>query len=125
MQISSYCRKWSKVDGVISDKNIMTAVQQVGPVTVAIDADYMQSYTSGVYDSTQCTTTINHAVVIVGWGTQNGVDYWIVKNSWGTLWGEQGYVRMKRGKTNGGLCGINTLLYYPILNNATPINRIT
>ena len=49
----------------------------------------------------------DHAVVVVGYGTENGVDYWLIKNSWGTQWGEKGYMRIKRGV---GMCGIGGTL---------------
>ena len=51
----------------------------------------------------ECTKNTNHAVVIVGYGTENGVDYWKVRNSWGTWWGEAGHFRIKRN--SGNLCG--------------------
>ena len=66
-----------------------------------------QTYTGGILDksSSQCPTSgINHAVTMVGYGNENGTDYWIVKNSWGINWGENGYFRIKRGS---GTCGVN------------------
>lgn len=80
------------------------------PVVVAIEADtrYFQSYSGGILDSTACNTNLDHAVEIVGYGTENGMDYWIVRNSWSSSWGEQGYVRIKKtSSTNDiGICGI-------------------
>jgi cathepsin L len=80
------------------------------PVAVAIEADtrYFQSYSGGILDSTSCGTTMDHAVEIVGYGTENGIDYWNVRNSWGSSWGEKGYVRIKKtSSTNDvGICGI-------------------
>jgi hypothetical protein len=67
-----------------------------------------------------CGIALNHAVVIVGYGTdaETGLDFWIVKNTWGTKWGEQGYVRMVRTmiQGNAGLNGINSLASYPIID---------
>jgi C1A family cysteine protease len=55
-------------------------------------------YSSGVYTDVACdNVTINHGVVVVGWGSLSGIDYWIVRNSWGTSWGSAGYVLMQRG----------------------------
>ncbi|CAF5152939.1 unnamed protein product, partial [Rotaria sp. Silwood1] len=64
-------------------------------------------YASGIFDVPGCPThrNLNHAPVIVGYGTENGTDYWKVKNSWGTDWGEDGYIRIKR---NDNMCGIAT-----------------
>jgi C1A family cysteine protease len=80
------------------------------PVAVAISADskIFQSYSSGVITSSSCYTSLNHGVLTVGYGTENGQDYWLVKNSWGASWGMQGYVKIaKSSSTNDpGVCGI-------------------
>lgn len=80
------------------------------PVAIAIEADtrYFQSYSNGILTSTSCGTNLDHGVLIVGYGTENGQDYWLVKNSWGTSWGMQGYVKIARSKSTNdpGICGI-------------------
>jgi len=80
------------------------------PVAIAIEADtrYFQSYSGGVLTSSSCGTSLDHGVLIVGYGAENGIDYWLVKNSWGTTWGDKGYVKIARsGSTNdAGICGI-------------------
>ncbi|CAL8373234.1 unnamed protein product [Boreogadus saida] len=73
----------------------------------------MGIHTVRVYDPPDCSTeTTNHAVLVVGYGTDQGLDYWIVKNSWGSRWGEQGYIRMARNKN---LCAIARRPFYPIV----------
>lgn len=94
------------------------------PVSVAIEAGgkEFQLYESGIFTGS-CGTTIDHGVAAVGYGTENGIDYWIVKNSWGTGWGEAGYVRIERniaGDT-AGKCGIAILSFYPIKRGQNPI----
>ena len=81
-----------------------------GCVSVGIEADQtaFQHYSGGVLTGT-CGTRIDHGVLIVGYGTQSGTEYWLVKNSWGKTWGEQGYVKIcKNCNKNGGAgeCGI-------------------
>jgi C1A family cysteine protease len=80
------------------------------PVAIAIEADtrYFQSYSSGVLTSSSCGTSLDHGVLIVGYGAENGIDYWLVKNSWGTSWGIDGYVKIARSDStnDAGICGI-------------------
>ena len=89
------------------------------PVSVAIEADtkVFQFYSSGVITSLDCGTNLDHAVLVVGYGTDNGVDYWKVKNSWGESWGEEGYVRILRSDSTNdpGICGIASQPSYPVV----------
>ncbi|XP_071398025.1 cathepsin S-like [Centroberyx affinis] len=91
------------------------ALATIGPISVGIDAarPKFAFAHSGVYDDPSCTQNFNHAVLVVGYGTLNGQDYWLVKNSWGTSFGDQGYVRMVRNKNNQ--CGIARYGCYPIM----------
>lgn len=84
--------------------DIANYVAANGPVSVALNANNLQFYIGGVSDPLLCSPKhINHGVLIVGYGSEHK-DFWIVKNSWGSSWGEKGYFRMRRGK---GTCGIN------------------
>ncbi|XP_060526716.1 procathepsin L-like [Cylas formicarius] len=96
-----------------SEKDLEAAVGLVGPVSVAIDASSIQLYESGVYSHSYCSPDdLNHGVLVVGYGTERGVPYWVVKNSWGESFGEGGYIRMRRGVNQ---CGIAVQPSYPVL----------
>jgi len=98
-------RAWAQVSSSASgESKIADYVQANGPVTIGINANPMQTYVSGVDQPSSCSAlNLNHAVLIVGWGTENGVDYWLIKNSWGVNWGEQGYYKIIRGVDACGL----------------------
>eukprot|EP00164_Ancoracysta_twista_P001217 GFYU01001596.1.p2 GENE.GFYU01001596.1~~GFYU01001596.1.p2 ORF type:complete len:341 (+),score=114.05 GFYU01001596.1:31-1053(+) len=92
------------------------AVAFHGPVSIAFQVvgDF-RSYKSGVYRSTACKSgpgDVNHAVLAVGYGTEDGEDYWIVKNSWGPEWGDKGYFKIARGEN---MCGVSTCASYPLV----------
>lgn len=86
-----------------------------GPVSVAFQVIAgFRDYKSGVYSSPDCKNgpmDVNHAVLAVGYGTENGVDYWIIKNSWSETWGDQGYFKIQRGVN---MCGIAVCNSYPL-----------
>ena len=92
--------------------SIMNAVAKQ-PVSVGMSAfcGSFMLYKGGIVNKS-CGSILNHAVLIVGYGTTNGTDFWIVKNSWGVNWGEQGYFRILRSQGNG-IGGINQLASYP------------
>ncbi|KAL2242098.1 low-temperature-induced cysteine proteinase [Sesamum indicum] len=94
------------------------------PVSVAIEAggrDF-QLYESGIFTG-KCGTSLDHGVAAVGYGSENGKDYWIVRNSWGSSWGEKGYIRMQRNvEVRTGLCGIAVEPSYPTKTGANPPN---
>ncbi|XP_018575905.1 cathepsin L-like proteinase [Anoplophora glabripennis] len=95
-----------------SESSLLDAAATVGPIAVAINADHFQHYSGGVFDESSCDgVNLDHGVLVAGYGTQNGVPYWLVKNSWGASWGENGYVKMVRNKNNQ--CGIANDASYP------------
>ncbi|KAM0866106.1 hypothetical protein ACQ4PT_042826 [Festuca glaucescens] len=103
--------------GAIPPRNELIMQRAVAgqPIGVAIEVGSgMQFYRSGVY-SGPCGTRLAHAVTVVGYGTDpsTGAKYWIVKNSWGQTWGEQGYIRMRRDVGGPGICGITLDVAYP------------
>jgi C1A family cysteine protease len=87
------------------------------PVSIAIEADttLFQSYSSGVITDETCGTNLDHGVLIVGYGIESNIPYWLVKNSWGTEWGDEGYVKIKRSSSTNdkGICGIAMTPSFP------------
>nr|AAN28680.1 cathepsin L [Theromyzon tessulatum] len=104
-----------------NEKKLQEALATVGPVSVAIDANHQSFmlYKSGVYDEPECDSAqLDHGVLAVGYGSIHGKDYYIVKNSWGTTWGEQGYIRFSTTAVPdaiGGICGILLDASYPVI----------
>eukprot|EP01035_Chromulina_nebulosa_P017557 gene17557-23121_t len=80
------------------DLAIMSEIYARGPVSAYINAYCIEDYTGGINNYDTCVGSVtNHAIQLNGWGTENGVDYWIGRNSWGTYWGEHGFFRIVRG----------------------------
>jgi len=100
-----------------SEPDLQDAVKNIGPISIAIEvANGFYSYGGGIYDGSDCHNTkdyLDHAVLVVGYGSENGVDYYIVKNSWNTWWGHEGYIKMARN--SGDKCGIALAASYPLV----------
>lgn len=98
------------------EQALMEAVMQQ-PVSIGIEADQaaFQLYNGGILTK-KCGSKLDHGVLLVGYGTDKGIDYWKVKNSWGSSWGENGYIRLERGVKNAGECGINSQPSYPVVH---------
>ena len=98
---------------------VLKAAVALGPVSIAIEADtaVFQSYSSGVITSSKCGTTLDHGVLIAGYGVEDGIKYWLVKNSWGADWGVNGYVKIERSDSTSdkGICGIAMEASFPIV----------
>merc|ERR1712093_832361 len=105
---------------VSGEEDLLDAVTNVGPVSVAIEADQssFQMYNSGVLTGS-CGDQLDHGVLAVGFGTLNGKDYWKVKNSWGASWGMDGYILLERGNNK---CGIANRPSYPLVNGASSVS---
>jgi KDEL-tailed cysteine endopeptidase len=111
---STSCKSSVKVSGCLDvPVNNQVALKETvfkAPVSIAIEADTLvfQSYSSGVITGEKCGKNLDHGVLIVGYGIENGIKYWLVKNSWGTSWGDKGYLKIERSDStdDAGTCGI-------------------
>jgi cathepsin L len=87
---------------------LMNAIATVGPVAVSVDASSWSRYSSGIFDGcNQVNPDIDHAVVLMGYGEENGQKFWLVRNSWSPKWGEKGYIRVLRTDNEEGRCGMD------------------
>lgn len=125
----NFCRSYTNNSGVtvgdivkipVGDEHkLQEAIATVGPVVITIDASLpsFQNYQSGIYYDPQCSSTsLDHEVTAVGYGTdQHQQDYYIVKNSWGNTWGENGYIKIARNHMNH--CGIASNALYPVISS--------
>merc|ERR1711936_623213 len=107
--VTGMYNKWDTTESAMKD------LVYINPVTTTILASYLGDYSHGVYDDSRCCEqmydsnckyNLNHEITVVGYGKEGGKDYWLIKNSWGSWFGENGYLKMKRGT---GHCGVGTL----------------
>jgi C1A family cysteine protease len=117
-----FCRVWDTLDpqvtlseyGYVQPNDwaqLVIAIYYM-PITVIVDATEWGLYTTGVFDSTDCSTELNHAVLAVGFDLDRG--FYIIKNSWGTDWGEDGFIRLTI-EEGEGTCGVQMHAIYPVL----------
>ena len=108
-RVEARIQSYKMVSPQNSEKALAKAVAEKGPVAVAIDASGFQHYGGGIFYQSDCSGVyLSHAVIVVGYTP----DYWIIKNSWGTQWGEDGYVNMAKGRQRN--CGITANPWYVI-----------
>lgn len=124
-----WCSDWETQQVKFETKNIIDIPQSnlaaladavaQNPVSAVVRANAFQHYVSGVFDDPDCGTRYNHAIGVVGFGVEegSGKEFWIVRNSWGEVWGENGYIRMRKDTENPkGECGIGLGAAYVVLN---------
>ncbi|XP_044461281.1 ervatamin-B-like [Mangifera indica] len=113
MELVAQIQSYQKVPRNNEEALLQAVAKQ--PVSIAIDASGIKSYSGGIFDG-DCGTNLNHAVTIIGYGSEtDGTEFWLIKNSWGETWGEDGYIKMKRNADAAeGLCGLAMDASYPI-----------
>merc|ERR1712054_637503 len=89
---------------VAGERNIQAEVWARGPIaaTIVVTPEF-EAYTGGIFNDTTGKKSLDHSVELVGWGIEGSTPYWILRNSWGTYWGEEGWFRLVRGTNNLGV----------------------
>ncbi len=109
----AHIKSWQKIASSAEDEEkLALALIRSGPLSLALDASGMEYYSSGIDDYDGCTTSLNHAVLLTGFGVESGVKYWKIKNSWGYWWGESGYYRIIKGINK---CGLSTEVVHSLI----------
>ena len=111
---SKVASKISNYTRVSTDEDQIAAfLVKNGPLSIGINAQWMQFYNSGISNPKVCNpAALDHGVLIVGFGVEKGTKFWVIKNSWGEDWGEDGYYRIIRGV---GKCGLNTMVVHSVV----------
>ena len=86
--------------------DLMNAVATIGPIAISVDASNWHAYNGGVFNGcNQASPDVDHVTVLVGYGSENGQNYWLVRNSWSASWGEAGYIKLLRNDDENNNCG--------------------
>ncbi|XP_057683219.1 cathepsin S, ortholog 1 isoform X2 [Corythoichthys intestinalis] len=112
---AGYCSNFRVLPGG-DERALKATLADVGPLAVAVNAmlPSFHLYRGGIYDDPDCEAKfINHAVLLVGYGSDRGREFWLLKNSWGSAWGEDGFIRISRNRNN--VCGVANFAVYPQL----------
>ncbi|MCL4419683.1 C1 family peptidase [Patescibacteria group bacterium] len=99
--------------GSLDEMTMASFLASNQPISTAVDAESWQTYTGGILLSSQCGLNIDHGVQIVGYNGLDSNGYWVIRNMWGTDWGENGFIRLQFGNNT---CGLTSLPTAPTLN---------
>jgi len=101
--VEAIITNWKYATTTRSEDQMKTATATVAPLSICVDASKWQFYSGGVMTNTQCATSLDHCVQIVGYDTSAATPFWNVRNSWGASWGEKGFIRLSYGHNTCGL----------------------